>query len=172
MDLNNILSISGAPGLYKLVGKMNNGLVVESLVDGKRMPAYATHQISSLEEISIYTKADDVPLKDVFQKIFSVKKGKIEGKVADATFLKELMKEVLPDYDEERVYISDIKKMVKWYNILVEAAIINEQEQSEAVDQNPLKDTVEKDEADVVVNTDTDRKADVDPIKEEVKDDN
>ena len=125
MDLENIISIAGYSGLHKVVGSTKNGIVVESLEDGKRMAAYASHKVSALEDISIYTETEDVPLKDVFQKIYDLTKGKEEvSHKSSAKELKEFFGKALPGYDEDRVYVSDIKKVVRWYNILTEAGLL------------------------------------------------
>ncbi|MDD2633702.1 MAG: DUF5606 domain-containing protein [Bacteroidales bacterium] len=120
MDLKNILSISGKPGLYKNIGQSKSGVIVESITDGKRFPAFAHERISSLAEISIFTHAEDVSLADVFRKVYDKYEGKevLDAK-SDGAALRAFMLEVLPDYDEDRVYTSDIKKLVTWYNLLV-----------------------------------------------------
>jgi hypothetical protein len=120
MELKNILSISGKPGLYKNVGQSKSGVIVENITDGKRFPAFAHERISSLAEISIFTHGEDVSLPDVFRVIFDKYEGKevLDAK-SDGAELRAFMLEVLPDYDEDRVYTSDIKKLVTWYNMLV-----------------------------------------------------
>ena len=126
MDLSKILSIGGKPGLYKVLGQtQNNGIIVESLADKKRFPAYATNKISSLEDISIYTEEEDVPLKDVFQKMYEKHNGEksIDPNVG-GNELRNYFKEILPDFDEDRVYNSDIKKVIKWYNDLLEGGML------------------------------------------------
>lgn len=128
MDLTKILAISGKPGLFKVLGQtQNNGIIVESLIDGKRFPAYAAHKLSSLEDISIYTEDDDVPLREVFQKIYEKEEGKksIDPNVKGPE-LRSYFSEILPDFDQDRVYNSDIKKVIRWYNDLHEAGLIEE----------------------------------------------
>lgn len=119
MDLSGIISISGMPGLYKVVAQTKSGLIVESLIDKKRLPAYSSYKISALEDISIFTTGDDTPLSDVFQKIHDKEKGgaAIDHKANDAD-LKKYFSGALPEYDEERVYVSDIRKVISWYNLL------------------------------------------------------
>ncbi len=126
MDLKEILSISGKPGLYKLVSQAKNGLIVESLIDGKRFPAFSHEQISSLEEISIFTEDEDIPLKEVFKSIAEKNdNGRVlEGKPSNND-LKAFFEGVLPDYDKDRVYVSHIKKVVGWYNLLQEKELLN-----------------------------------------------
>ncbi len=140
--LKGILAISGKPGLFKLITNAKNSIIVESLLDGKRMPAYATSKISSLEDISIYTIDDDVKLADVFISIFE-KDVKINPKKASSDELKKTFKEVLPDYDDERVYVSDIKKVFTWFNLLKEKGIISQESIEE---YNKAKESEEVDE--------------------------
>ncbi len=126
MDLSKILSIAGKPGLYQMISQSKSGLIVESLNDGRRIPAFSHERISSLEEISIFTETDDIPLKDVLTDIYKKENGgKTISHKSSAKELKELLKSVLPDYDEERVYVSDIKKLVNWYNQLVDKDLID-----------------------------------------------
>ena len=137
--LKNILSITGKPGLYKLVSQGNNMLIVESLVDGKRMPTYARDKIVSLGEISMYTMGEDIALSEVLTKLGAkegLKVATIDSKKASNDELHAFFAEVLPEYDRDRVYPSDIRKLVQWYNILVGAGITDftaEEEGSEAV---------------------------------------
>ncbi|WP_430810114.1 MULTISPECIES: DUF5606 family protein [unclassified Carboxylicivirga] len=119
--LKGILAISGQRGLFKLVSQAKNSIIVESLIDGKKMPAYATSRISALEDISIYTEDEDVKLFDVFKAIHEKENGgmAISPKSSGAE-LKTYFEEVLPLYDKDRVYVSDIKKVLGWYNLLME----------------------------------------------------
>ncbi|HIW87288.1 MAG TPA: DUF5606 domain-containing protein [Candidatus Onthomorpha intestinigallinarum] len=119
MDLSTILSISGKPGLYKLISQTKTGALVESLLDSRRMPAFSHERISSLEDISIFTEEDDVPLKKVLQSIYRKENGGdcIDNK-ADEKDIRAYMEEVLPNYDRERVYLSDMRKLFSWYRIL------------------------------------------------------
>ena len=122
MDLSKILAISGKPGLYKMLTQTKAGFIVESLTDGKRFPVFAHERVSTLEEISIFIAGDeDMPMKEVLRKIFD----KLEGKSgldsgADSKALKSFFLEIVPNYDQERVYVSDIKKTLAWYNLLLE----------------------------------------------------
>ncbi|MGB0933310.1 MAG: DUF5606 domain-containing protein [Lishizhenia sp.] len=119
MNLSGIISISGRPGLYSVVAQGKNNVIVQSLSDDKRFPAYASDRISALEDISIYTYEGDVPLKEVYTKIFEKEGGKetISHKES-ANKLTAYLEEILPDYDRERVYPSDVKKLFQWYNLL------------------------------------------------------
>lgn len=118
---------------------MKSGLVVESIVDGKRMPAYATHKILALEDISIYTDEEDVPLADVFDLIAKKndKKATVNPKKASVNDLKEELASVLPDYDRNRVYNSDLKKLFQWYNLLAENGLLLEDEVEETEEKKP-----------------------------------
>ena len=133
MNLNGILAIGGYPGLFKMVSQMKSGLVVESILDGKRMPAYATHKILALEDISIYTDEDDVPLADVFDLMAKKYKKKAgpNHKKSSISELEEALGAILPTYDRDRVYNSDLKKLFQWYNILAQNGILEEQAKEE-----------------------------------------
>ncbi|MCE2743981.1 MAG: DUF5606 domain-containing protein [Fluviicola sp.] len=119
MKLTGIIAISGRPGLFKVIAQGKNNVIVESLVDNKRFPAYSTDRISALEDISIYTDSEEKPLKEIFVSIHTKENGgeAISHKEADAKLVSYLT-EILPNYDKERVYISDIKKLFQWYNLL------------------------------------------------------
>ena len=120
--LKTILAIAGKPGLYKLISQGKNMLVVEALQTGKRTPAYNHEKIISLGDIAMFTDSDEVPLNEVFQSIQKLENGakaSVSTKDDDAT-LREYLAKVLPDFDRERVYTSDIKKIISWYNILIE----------------------------------------------------
>ncbi len=119
MSLEKILSISGKPGLYELKSQTRTGFLAESLLDGKKISVSGRHNVSLLSEIAIYTLTEEVPLKNVFIKISEKENGgpAINHK-SSKDELEEYFFEVLPDYDEDRVYASDIKKVVQWYNLL------------------------------------------------------
>ena len=120
MSLDKILSISGKPGLYELKVRTRAGFVAESLVDGKNQAVGAHNNVSMLSEIAIYTYTEEIPLREVFQKI--AEKASSKETISHKSSKKDLesfFSEVLPDYDEDRVYASDIKKIVQWYNLLV-----------------------------------------------------
>ncbi|MDP4685890.1 MAG: DUF5606 domain-containing protein [Salibacteraceae bacterium] len=121
MALETILSVSGKPGLYRLVGQMKAGIIVESIEDGKRFPVHGSSKVSALEEISIYTEDEEVPLKEVFKKMYELSEGKqaLSHKEDNAN-IKAFFEKVLPNYDRDRVYVSDMGKVIKWYNSLIE----------------------------------------------------
>ena len=122
-----ILAIAGKPGLYKLVTRGNNNLIVEALdATHKRMPAFATDRITSLGDIAMFTETDDVPLTDVLDNLKKLENGKrasINEKKASRAELREYFTKVLPEWDQDRVKDSHIKKLITWYNILIEAGI-------------------------------------------------
>lgn len=119
MDLSGIISISGRPGLFKVVAQGKNSIIVDSLTEKKRFPAYATDRISALDDISIYTVEGDKPLRDIFADIYAKQdKGLAPSHKEDISTLQAFLIDILPNYDEERVYPSDIKKLFQWYNIL------------------------------------------------------
>ena len=120
MGLDKILSVSGRPGLYKVQAQTRTGFLAESLIDGKRISVGIQHNVSILSEIAIYTLSEELPLREVFQKIKSKESGKPTsiGHKESKDKLEEYFFEVLPDYDEDRVYASDIKKIMQWYNLL------------------------------------------------------
>ena len=118
MELKEILAISGQPGLYKYVAQSSHGVIVESLSDGKRMNAASNSKVSALTEISIFTEGEDIPLAEVFTKIYE--QPAISHKEAPEK-LKAYFAEVLPEYDRDRVHVSDMKKVFSWFNTLVGA---------------------------------------------------
>ena len=141
MDLSKILSISGKPGLYKMLAQTKNGLVVESLIDGKRFTAFSHERVSTLEEISIYTDDEDMPLKDVLKAIYDKQGGKAAmSHKSDGKELKVFFEEAVPEYDKENVYVSDIKKVIGWYNTLVEHKLIDFAEEEEEKKEEEVKE--------------------------------
>lgn len=121
--LKTILSISGKPGLFRLVSHGKNMLIVESLTDKKRVPAYAKDKVISLGDIAIYTNETEVPLHEVLTSVKNKENGAKVTVPSDTKELRTYFAEVLPDFDRERVYPSDIKKLLTWYNILIGAEI-------------------------------------------------
>ena len=136
--LKNILAITGKSGLYKLVSRGNNMLIVESLLDGKRMPTYARDKIVALSDVSMFTDADDIALSEVLTNA-----GKKEGlkvvamdvKKASNAELQAWFDQVLPNWDRDRVYPSDIRKLIQWYNILINAGITDFTVEEEAEEE-------------------------------------
>ena len=130
--LKTILSISGKPGLYKLISQGKNMLIVETISsEKKRVPAYGNEKVISLADIAMYTNDAEVPLKDVLTSLKEKEGGKtvsFDYKKATADQLRSYFSEILPDFDRERVYLTDIKKLISWYNILIENGITEFQE--------------------------------------------
>ncbi len=125
--LKGILSISGQPGLFKLVAETKNSIIVESLINGKRIPAYSTSKISTLSDISIFTETGEILLTDLFARI--KESGKTVSPKASSNEIKAFFGEVLPEYDKDRVYISDMKKVIQWYQLLSEKNLLIETEE-------------------------------------------
>jgi len=119
MNLKGIIAISGKPGLFKVVAQGKSNLIVESLEDGKRIPAYSTDRISALEDISVYTYGEDAVLATIFETIYHKQNGGVApSHKEDKNTLENFLLEVLPAYDQVRVYFSDVKKIFQWYNLL------------------------------------------------------
>lgn len=140
--LKNILSIAGRPGLFRLVNRGKNMLIVESIATGKRTPAYAHDKVISLADISIYTEdGEDTLLGNVFEAV----KAKAEGNPVDVKAIggdkeiREYFGEVLPEFDRERVYTTDIKKLLSWYNQLIAAGITDFAPEAEGEPEDEAK---------------------------------
>ena len=132
MNLKGLIAISGKPGLYKVAAQGRNNIIVESLDTGKKFPAFATEKISALEDISIYTYEEDVPLSDVYDKL--AEKVNFDAAIShkeSSAKLREELTSFLPDFDEDRIYDSDIRKIFQWYNILAAKGYIMKEEASE-----------------------------------------
>ncbi|MCX6241207.1 MAG: DUF5606 domain-containing protein [Bacteroidetes bacterium] len=147
MDLTKIVSISGKSGLFKVVSQGKNAVIVESLSDQKRFPAFGHEKMSSLAEISVFTTGEDRPLKDVLKAFHE----KLEGKPAvdsksDNNSLLKFFGEMIPDFDKERVYVSDIRKIVNWYNMLFEQNLLDftEPEEEKKPETETQKEETEK----------------------------
>jgi dephospho-CoA kinase len=143
-----ILSIAGRPGLYKLVSRGKNNLIVEAL-DGthKRLPAFGSDRITSLADIAMFTDTDDVPLMDVLDSLKKLEEGKkasLNFKKASSAELTEYFGRVLPNFDRERVHTSDIKKLLQWYDILVEAGITDFKEELAPTEGDNVDDRKEE----------------------------
>ncbi len=131
--LKDILSISGQSGLFKLVAQSSRSIIVESLETGKKIPVYFSSKVSALEDIAIYTEDEEVPLAEIFEKIYKMEnKGQtsISSKSTNEE-IKDYFGDVLPNYDKERVYVSDMKKVLNWYNILCAKGLLNFEEKAE-----------------------------------------
>ncbi len=124
MELDKVMSIAGKPGLYELKAQTRGGFIAESMLDGKKISVNLRHNVSLLSEIAVYTYTEEVPLREVFRKISEKENGEqaISHKESKGK-LEDYFREVLPEYDEDRVYTSDIKKIIQWYNLLVSKGI-------------------------------------------------
>lgn len=128
--LKEILSISGKPGLQKLVSNSSNAIIVESLLDGKRFPAYSNAKIIALEDISIYTQDEDMPLKEVLKRMYKKENGAVTLNHKEATEkIITYFGEVVPEYDKDRVYVSDMRKIIQWYNLLIDKNLLHPEEE-------------------------------------------
>ncbi len=146
MVLKTILSVSGKPGLFKLISNAKNMVIVESLADKRRLPIYARDKVVSLGDIAMYTEMDEVPLQNVLLTIQNKENG-AKASIAPTAKPEELRKyfsEILPDYDRDRVYDSDIKKLIVWYNLLTEAGYTFEIEEGEDDAQAEAESAVEE----------------------------
>ncbi|MGD9994079.1 MAG: DUF5606 domain-containing protein [Salinivirgaceae bacterium] len=144
--LKDILAISGQPGLYKLVSNTKNGIIVENLETKKRMPAYATSKVSALNDIAIYTvDGEDKPLIEVFNNIRNKENGgqAIESKSSNDE-LKAYFETIMPEYDQERVYVSDMKKVVQWYNLIQKLDMLHLLDEKEETENNSSEESTEK----------------------------
>ena len=142
-----ILAIAGKPGLYKLISRAKNSLIVEALdATHRRQPAFGTDRITSLADIAMFTETDDVPLMDVLDSMKTIEKGKkskIDFKKAEGDELREYFAQILPNFDRERVHVSDIKKLIQWYNILVENGITDFKEEMKPTEGDNIDDRKE-----------------------------
>lgn len=143
-----ILAIAGKPGLYKLVSRGKNNLIVEALdATHKRMPAFGTDRITSLADIAMFTDGDDVPLMEVLESLKTLEEGKkasLDPKKASSDELRDFFARVLPNFDRDRVHTSDIKKLLQWYNILVENGITDFKEEMKPTEGDNIADREEK----------------------------
>ena len=115
----------------KLISNSSNAIIVESLIDGKRFPAYSNSKIIALEDISIYTEAEDMPLKEVFKRISAKENGKSALSHKEPTEkILAYFEEIVPEYDKERVYVSDMKKIIQWYNLLTDKGMLDLDEEA------------------------------------------
>lgn len=140
MGLNTILAISGKPGLFKLLTQTRGGFVAQSLLDNKKISVNAQSNVSVLSEIAVYTLTEELPLNEVFKKIREKENGGLTSVAHKASKdeLEEYFFSILSDYDEDRVYASDIKKIIQWYNLLHKNELLNliEEEASEKEDNS------------------------------------
>lgn len=138
MDLKDIMSVSGQSGLFRFVSQGRNGIIVESFTDNKRSFVSASQKVSSLADIAIFTDGEEVPLKDVLKSIHEMEPGvPAPDPKSPPDILIKFMEKILPNYDRERVYMSDIKKLVSWYNSLLELKLLNFEESAPEETEKP-----------------------------------
>lgn len=171
MDLQGVIAISGKPGLYKVIAQGKNNIIVESLDNGKKFPAFASDKISALDDISIYTYDEDVPLIQVYVSLAEKEKfNKSIDHKEEPKKLREYLITFLPNYDAERVYDTDVKKLFQWYNILVDKGFITEEKVinwKKLQAESEEKVNAEKSEP-VVEETETEKKPKKKPAKKEI----
>ncbi|MCE3229162.1 MAG: hypothetical protein K0S32_3713 [Bacteroidetes bacterium] len=131
IDLTGIISISGQPGLYKIVAQSKNGIIVEGLSDKKRVNVYSSTKVSTLSDISMFTTGDDKPIDEIMTAIFKKEKGgaAVDNK-ADDKAVEKYFSEILPEYDKDRVYVSNMRKLFSWYNSLQSTGNLKEKEEA------------------------------------------
>lgn len=146
--LKGILAISGQPGLFKMVAESKNNIIVESLETKKRIPTYSSSKVSALEDIAIYTETGDIPLKEILKAIYDKEEGGVAlSHKSSGNELKAYFEEVVPDFDKDRVYVSDIKKVLLWYNTLHDKEMLDfseVEEKEEATETDTQVETPEK----------------------------
>ena len=164
VKLKDILAISGKPGLYKFLSQGRNSIIVESFTDSKRISVQSTTKVSALEDIAIYTETEEVPLKEVFKTMLKFFEGKqtISHK-SPPEDLKDVFSDILPEYDKDRVYVSDIKKVINWYNMLCELdlfsiGILDDEEPEETESEEVTKEDDSKSDQPAPDETETENK--------------
>jgi hypothetical protein len=159
MNIDGIIAVSGKPGLYKVIGQTKNGVIVTSLSDGKKLAMSSSSKMSALQDIAIYTYAEEIPLVDVLEKIRIKEEGKAAiGHKSSAAVLTDYFRTILDDYDEDRVYPSDIKKVISWYNTLQREGLAVESVEEEAPKEVKEKKEEKKPKAKSKANAKTQKK--------------
>ena len=144
MELKDFISVAGKSGLHTIVGKSKNNVIVESLKDKKRFPIFNTNKISALSDISIYTYDEEILLSEVFDRIQKkYQKDAAISHLEKGDELRKVFEELIPNYDQEQVYNSDIKKVFQWYNILHETNNLIQEESNEVPDENAGQEKTE-----------------------------
>lgn len=158
IDLTGIISISGQPGLFEIVAQSKNGIIVEGLADKKRVNVYASTKVSTLSDISMFTTGDDKPIEEIMTAAFEKEKGgpAIDNK-SDDKAIEKYFSEILPEYDKERVYVSNMRKLINWYNALQSSGNLKQKEENKegedkaialkTDDKTKVKKTMTKDSA-------------------------
>lgn len=142
IDLTGIISISGQPGLFKIIAQSKNGIIVEGLADKKRVNIVSTTKVSTLTDISMFTTGEDKPIEEIVTSIFEKEKGgvAVDSKADDKT-IEKYFSEILADYDKERVYISNMRKLFSWYNILQATGNLKKKEENAEADEKTIAAT-------------------------------
>lgn len=142
IDLTGIIAISGQAGLFKVIAQSKNGIIVEALADKKRTTISSTSKVSSLEDISMFTTGDDKPVSEIMKSIFDKEKGgvAVDAKSDDKT-ITTYFASILPEYDKDRVYVSNMRKLFSWYNILQTTGNLKERSEEKAEDSTEKKIT-------------------------------
>lgn len=144
MILKDILSISGEAGLFKYIAQGKNAIIVEHVVSGKRSSAFSSAKVSSLEDISIFTDNEDLPLGKVFDRIFEKENGGLAPDFkGDGKKLREYFELLVPDFSKDKVYVSDIKKVMQWYNILQGKGLLVKEEEQPATSEEAVAEAEE-----------------------------
>lgn len=166
MDLSQIISIAGKPGLYRILNQSRGGVIVVSLQDGKKTAIGQTQRVSALSDISMYTIDGDVLLEEILKRVYAHTDGKpVEIDIKDDGEVREFFTQVIPEHDEDRVYNSDIRKLIKWYNSLLDKDLLTfeeEVEEAPAEDEAPAEGS-----SDAAAEVKDDAEADPDDKKEE-----
>mgnify|MGYP005840401279 CR=1 FL=1 len=145
MILKDYLSITGQHGLFRFIAQGRNAMIVEHLETKKRTSAFGSAKVSSLEDISVFTTGEDIPLSKVFDKIYEKENGgPAPDEKSDITVLRSYMEEILPDYDRERVYASDIRKIIMWYNILNKLNLLVKEEPAKEPEKTETEEPEKK----------------------------
>lgn len=167
MDLTKIISIAGKPGLFKLISQAKGGFIVEDLEKGKKTSISASNNVSLLENVAIYGVSEEFPLKDVFARIYTKENGgpAIHHKESGAD-LRNYIEEVLPEYDESRVYDSDLKKLFQWYNILQSKGLVTPEPETEEIKEEEENSQKENDSSKENSDNQKTDASEVDPEKE------
>ena len=139
MQLSGIIAISGRPGLFKVIAQSKNSVIVESMIDKKRFPAYASERISTLDDISVFTYEEDVKLTDIFAKMLELYPTEAPSHKADMKELEAALATFLPNWDQDRVYPSDVRKLFQWFNLLIKAGAFEAAASSETTEAKEVK---------------------------------
>ncbi|MBN2664232.1 MAG: DUF5606 domain-containing protein [Bacteroidales bacterium] len=136
MDLKKILTISGQPDLFEMITNTPKGIVVESIITKKRSQAFASQRVNSLEDIAVYTLDGEIPLKEVFVKIYQKEEGgQAPSHKDDVLKIKQYFEDFFPDYDKDRVKLSAMKRILKWYNLLNENNLVDDKIENETEEE-------------------------------------